>query len=155
MNRNHVASPPTAAAVVEFAAGPPPRPAGGGSFLGPADADQAPRTVEQDRHVGDVARHRGECWASAGPAICHSESHFGLDLCRLPVSWASRRTRSTELRLLRVWVGRDFCDELVEDRLPERIEVLGDYDEGPRAANHIVSVVIFETTRRIGMFEAK
>jgi hypothetical protein len=47
--------------------------------------------------------------------------------------------------LLRVWVGRDFCNELVEDRLPERIEVLGDHDEGPRAANHIVSVIIFET----------
>jgi hypothetical protein len=57
--------------------------------------------------------------------------------------------------LLRVWVGCNFCNELVEDRLPERIEVLGDHDEGPRAANHIVSVVIFETARRIGVFGAK
>jgi hypothetical protein len=51
--------------------------------------------------------------------------------------------------LLRVWVGRDFCNELVEDSLPERIEVLGDHDEGPRAANHIVSVVILETARDV------
>jgi hypothetical protein len=51
--------------------------------------------------------------------------------------------------LASVWVGRDFCNELVEDSLPERIEVPGDHDEGPRAANHIVSVVIFETARDV------
>jgi hypothetical protein len=33
--------------------------------------------------------------------------------------------------------------------LPERIEVLGDHHEGPRVANHIVSVVIFETARDV------
>jgi hypothetical protein len=57
--------------------------------------------------------------------------------------------------LLRIWIGRDLCNELVEDRLPERLEVLGDHDEGPRAANHIVSVVILEAARRIGVVDAK
>jgi hypothetical protein len=60
-----------------------------------------------------------------------------------------------QLRLLRIWIGRDLCNELVEDRLPERLEVLGDHDEGPRAANHIVSVVILEAARRIGVVDAK
>jgi hypothetical protein len=61
----------------------------------------------------------------------------------------------TQLRLLRIWIGRDLCNELVEDRLPERVEVLGDHDEGPRAANHVVSVVIIEASRRIGVVGAE
>ena len=60
-----------------------------------------------------------------------------------------------QLRLLRIWIGRDLCNELVEDRLPERVEVLRDYDEGPRAANHVVSVVIIEAARRIGVVAVK
>ena len=60
-----------------------------------------------------------------------------------------------QLRLLRIWIGRDFRNELVEDRLPERVEVLGDHDEGPRAANHVVSVVIIEAARRIGVVAVK
>jgi len=57
--------------------------------------------------------------------------------------------------LLRIWIGRYLCNELVEDRLPERVEVLGDHDEGPRAANHVVPVIIIEASRRIGVVGAE
>ena len=57
--------------------------------------------------------------------------------------------------MLRIWIGRYLCNELVEDRLPERVEVLGDHDEGPRAANHVVPVIIIEASRRIGVVGAE
>ena len=35
------------------------------------------------------------------------------------------------LRSLRIWIGHDHCNELVEDRLPERVEFLATMTKAP------------------------
>src|ERR1700722_10673303 len=56
-----------------------------------------------------------------------------------------------QLRMLGKTIGGNLGDQLVEDGLPERLEVLGHQHEGAGAAGHVVAIIVVQPSRRVGV----